>query len=819
MQANYDAQAIEAQAQNDWEANANARANESADRPKFYCLSMLPYPSGQLHMGHVRNYTIGDLITRYKGMQGFNVMQPLGWDAFGLPAENAARQNGLAPSAWTEKNIAQMKKSLLPLGLSIDWDREFATCEPSYYRWEQWLFIELFKRGLAYKKDAEVNWDPVDQTVLANEQVIDGRGWRSGALVEKKKISQWFMKITDYADQLLDGLRTLKGHWPESVLTAQENWIGRSKGTEVHFKVEGSHETIDVFTTRPDTIMGVSYLALSPDHPIVQNILDTDKPEALEQFYKDFQQGDVTEASLATDEKKGVDLGMHAIHPLTGKRIPIWTANFVLMSYGSGAVMAVPAHDERDHAFASQYNLPIPAVVTDLPGQAPSTLPLTQAGTLIHSGSFDGLSTQDAKVAITQALLKASMGKEVVHYRLRDWGISRQRYWGAPIPMIYCPSCGMLPVPEKDLPVLLPKDFVPTPDASNLAAIESFVKTTCPECNGEAKRECDTFDTFMESSWYYARYCCPDQDEAMLDERANHWLPVDQYIGGVEHAILHLLYARFIHKALRDLQLVNSDEPFTRLLAQGMVLKDGSKMSKSKGNVVPPDDIIRQYGADTARLFIIFAAPAEQSLEWSDQGVEGAHRYLKKMWRFVYEHQDKLKPQNDLSAYQGIESKVLKKAMHEAYQTIQKIDHDYTHHQFNTIVSGCMKLLNLLCNEKLATEKEHGLFLSALTSALLRYQYPITPHICHTLWQIIGVETTLANQAFPVASDYAVSTDHVEIIVQVNGKLRGRIEVPSGCDQDQAVALAKAHDNIMKFLSNEPKKIIFVPNKILNFVI
>lgn len=819
MQSQYEPQVIEEQAQNDWARHAYARADEKDDRPKFYCLSMLPYPSGKIHMGHVRNYTIGDVIARSKTMNGFKVLQPLGWDAFGLPAENAARQHGLAPSAWTQQNIAQMKSSLLPLGLSIDWQREIATCDDSYYRWEQWLFIQLYKRGLAYKKDAEVNWDPVDQTVLANEQVVDGRGWRSGALVEKKKISQWFMKITNYADELLEGLQTLKGHWPESVLTAQENWIGRSKGTSITFAIDGSGECIEVFTTRPDTLMGASYLALSPDHPIVQKILAEEKPEALVTFYTHFKQGDVSEASLATHEKEGIDLGIQAIHPLTGKRIPIWTANFVLMTYGSGAVMSVPAHDERDHAFALKYNLPIPAVVTDQPGQAPSTLPFTQAGTLIGSGPFDGLSTEEAKTAITQALIEQSSGREVVHYRLRDWGISRQRYWGAPIPMIYCGTCGMQTVPEDDLPVLLPKDFVPTPEASNLAAIEAFVQTTCPTCHGPAQRECDTFDTFMESSWYYARYCCPDQDQAILDERANHWLPVDQYIGGVEHAILHLLYARFIHKTLRDLGLLDSDEPFTRLLAQGMVLKDGSKMSKSKGNVVPPDDIIQQYGADTARLFMIFAAPTEQSLEWSDQGVEGAHRYLKKMWRFVSDRQDKLQACNDLKAYQNIESDLLKKAMHEAYQTIQKIDHDYANLQLNTIVSGCMKLLNLLSDESLTKEEGYNTFLSTLTNALLRFQYPITPHICHVLWHAIGFESTIVQTAFPKAADYQITADHAQIIVQVNGKLRARIDMPSGCDKDEAVSIAQQNENIMKFIDSEPKKIIFVPNKILNFVL
>ena len=633
MNEQYDPAIIESNAQQYWETQQSFACREDDNKTKFYCLSMLPYPSGDLHMGHVRNYTIGDVIARYQRMLGKNVLHPMGWDAFGLPAENAAIARHLPPAVWTKNNIANMRKQFKQLGYSFDWQREISTCDPEYYRWEQWLFIQLYKKGLVYKKKAVVNWDPVDQTVLANEQVIDGKGWRSGATVERREIPQWFFKITAYAEELLHDLDQLTG-WPQQVRTMQRNWIGRSEGANISFRIADSDESLTIFTTRADTIMGVSYLAIAPEHPLALTAAKTN-PE-LHQFIEACRHTKVAEADTATQVKKGIRLGQTAIHPLTEEKLPIWVTNFVLMEYGSGAIMAVPAHDERDFEFASTYHLPVkPVIQPENSSWDFNRGAMTADGVLVNSGKFDGLTAAVARKTIIDFLVDNHLAERQINYRLRDWGISRQRYWGAPIPMVQCSECGDVPIKEQDLPVILPPNLIPDGHASPLTASASFYQTTCPQCGQEAKRETDTMDTFMESSWYYARYASYDQHSAMLDQRANYWTPVDQYIGGIEHAILHLLYARFMHKLLRDQGLLHSDEPFKNLLTQGMVLKDGFKMSKSKGNIVPPLELIDKYGADTVRLFIIFASPPEQSLEWSDSGVEGAYRFLKKLWSFA----------------------------------------------------------------------------------------------------------------------------------------------------------------------------------------
>ena len=637
MQQQYPFKEIEERAQQYWETNQTFKATEKSDKPKYYCLSMFPYPSGRLHMGHVRNYTIGDVLSRFHRMRGFNVMQPMGWDAFGLPAENAAIKNNVAPAGWTYSNIEHMKEQLKSLGLGISWDREIATCTPEYYRWEQWLFTELFKKGLIYKKTATVNWDPVDQTVLANEQVIDGKGWRSGAVVEKRDIPQYFMKITAYADELLADLDKLEG-WPEQVKTMQRNWIGKSYGCEVEFPISGGNGNLKVYTTRPDTLMGATYVAVAAEHALATQAAESNP--ALQAFIQECKMGSVAEADMATAEKKGMATGLFVQHPITGEQLPVWVANYVLISYGEGAVMAVPAHDERDFEFANKYSLPMKAVIkpqgTEL--DLPLTAAFTEHGVLFNSGAFDCLDFDNASSKIAEALTTKSLGKRRTQYRLRDWGVSRQRYWGCPIPIVHCPSCGEVPVPADKLPVRLPEDVVMDGVGSPIKKDPSFYETTCPTCQGKATRETDTMDTFFESSWYFARYASFDCHTGMVDERANYWLPVDQYIGGIEHAILHLLYARFFNKLMRDVGLLKNDEPFTNLLTQGMVLKEGTKMSKSKGNTVDPQALIDSYGADTARLFMMFAAPPEQSLEWADSGVEGAHRFLRRLWTFVATH-------------------------------------------------------------------------------------------------------------------------------------------------------------------------------------
>lgn len=821
MDITYIPKDIEEQAQQYWVKKQSFQASEDLNKEKFYCLCMFPYPSGSLHMGHVRNYTLGDVIARYNRALGKNVLQPIGWDAFGLPAENAAIKNGIHPAVWTEQNISAMKAQFLRLGNAYDWRREITTCNPLYYRWEQWFFIKLFEKGLVYKKNAVVNWDPIDQTVLANEQVVDGRGWRSGALVERKEISQWFIKITSYADELLAGLDDLEG-WPAQVKQMQRNWIGRSEGTEVFFKVNGFTKRLKIYTTRPDTLMGTTYLAVAPDHPLAKQAA-LNNPE-IQDFLNSCQGVRMAEAELATMEKRGIDTGMTAIHPISGNHIPVWIANFVLMQYGSGAVMAVPAHDQRDWEFAQKYQLPLQQVIQPLQPHDFKKSAFTNEGTLIHSGEFDGLSSIEAKKAITQFLENADVGKATVNYRLRDWGVSRQRYWGAPIPMIQCEECGIVPVPESELPVVLPDNIEFTGQGSPLAHCHEFVHTTCPKCGQDATRETDTFDTFVESSWYYARFACKGQENAMLDDRAKYWTPVDQYIGGIEHAVMHLLYARFFHKLMRDEGLVNSDEPFISLLTQGMVLKDGHKMSKSVGNIVDPNHLITTYGADTARLFMMFAAPPEQSLEWSDTAVEGSHRFLKRLWTFAYENQSTINEINDLMHdgnshidWQNCDSR-LKKSRLIVHQVLAQASHDYERNQFNTVVSGCMKLFNELHAYEIQTE-EDKYFIHSGVGFLLQLLAPITPHICHHLWIQLGFEKAIIDASWPKYDKSALKTEEADFVVQVNGKLRAQFT--AGVDTPEPLLIEMAQQHASAFVTDKTlvKAIVVSHRQLINLVV
>lgn len=813
MQANYNPQQIERLIQNKWEAQQRAKVIEDTTKEKFYCLSMLPYPSGEMHMGHVRNYTIGDVIARYQRMLGKNVLQPMGWDAFGLPAENAAIQHKIAPAVWTYQNIEILKKQLKQLGFSIDWDRELATCHPTYYRWEQWLFIQLYQKGLVYRKNAKVNWDPVDQTVLANEQVINGRGWRSGALVEQREIPQWFFKITAYADELLSCLNQIQ--WPEQVKTMQRNWIGRSEGLEIDFELFGHSEPLKVFTTRPDTLMGINFIAIAPEHPLAIQVAKEDA--TVQQFLHDCHLGAVSEMTFATLEKKGVPTSLKALHPVTGKKIPVWVANYVLMEYGLGAVMSVAAHDERDFEFSQTFKIPFTPVIQPVDAKWDfSKKPYTGEGVLIHSGSWDGESSSSALKKISNYLIDNGKGKKIIQFRLRDWGISRQRYWGAPIPMIHCSVCGEVPVPEAELPVVLPEHLVPNGSHSLLEDTVEFYKVNCPTCGQPARRETETFDTFLESSWYYARYTCPDQDSKMLDDRANYWLPADQYVGGIEHAVMHLLYARFIHKAMRDIGLVDCDEPFTRLLTQGMVLKDGAKMSKSKGNTVSPQTLIDQYGADTVRLFSIFAAPPEQSLEWSDSGVEGAYRFLKRLWTLAKSHQVVLKQYHasNLTKTNTIEDKPYR---HTLYQILKQADYDMQRQQFNTIVSACMKMMNLISQKE--DFSNNLALLEESMSLLLRTLHPIVPHITEHLWEALGYQNSIEDARWPIIDFDALKTENLTLVVQVNGKRRGEISVPSGATEDEIHEKILIEEHLNLWLNQKPiKKIIIVPNKLINIV-
>lgn len=816
MQNEYRPDQVESAAQQYWQENNSFHVVEDTSKEKFYCLSMFPYPSGQLHMGHVRNYTIGDVIARYQRMQGKNVLQPMGWDAFGLPAENAAIKNKVAPAAWTYQNIDYMRGQLQRLGLGYDWQRELATCTPQYYRWEQWLFTRLFEKGLVYKKTAAVNWCPHDQTVLANEQVIDGCCWRCDTKVERREIPQWFMKITDYADQLLADLDQLDG-WPEQVKTMQANWIGRSEGVQIQFDMVGSKETLEVYTTRPDTLMGVSYLAVAAEHPLALRAAN-DNP-ILQTFIDECRKMETSEAAMETAEKKGVDTGLLAIHPVTGEQVPVWAANFVLMGYGTGAVMSVPAHDQRDFEFAQKYQLPIKQVIKPVNQQ---DIDLTKAaftdkGELINSKQFDGLKEQEAFDAIADFLVSQNKGERQVNYRLRDWGVSRQRYWGTPIPIINCDDCGAVAVPEQDLPVVLPEDVIVDGSGSPIKSMPEFYECSCPKCGKPAQRETDTFDTFFESSWYFARFACPDNSEAMLDERADYWLPVDQYIGGIEHAVLHLLYARFFHKLMRDEGLISGDEPFKNLLTQGMVLKDGAKMSKSKGNTVDPQALIDQYGADTSRLFMMFAAPPEMSLEWSDQGVDGANRFLRRLWRAVTEHAEQgVVKAGDLSDL----SESLQALRRQAHQTLAKVSDDIgRRHTFNTAIAAVMELMNSLTKLNDDSEKAHVVMQEALELVVLMLS-PITPHICHHLWQTLGHNEAIVNVSWPTIDETALKQDKIELMVQVNGKLRAKISVEADAEQKDVEAQAFADENVQRFTDGkEVRKVILVPGRLLNIVV
>ena len=817
MQENYQPLAIEQKVQAAWDDSGVFNVSESTTKEKYYCLSMFPYPSGKLHMGHVRNYTIGDVISRYQRMLGKNVLQPMGWDAFGLPAENAAMQHGVHPADWTYQNIDYMRDQLKQLGFGYDWNRELATCDPDYYKWEQWFFLKLLDKGLVYKKTAPVNWCPHDMTVLANEQVIDGCCWRCDTKVERKELAQWFLKITAYADELLASLEELNG-WPEQVKTMQSNWIGRSEGVEMDFPVPDMALPLSIYTTRPDTLMGVTYLAVAAEHPLALKAAELNT--AISQFIDDCKMMETSEAAMETMEKKGIDSGIKALHPVTGESIPVWIANFVLMGYGTGAVMAVPAHDQRDFEFAKKYDIAIKQVIFSKDANDDDSCTdqaYTVKGVLRNSGEFDGLSSEQAFLSISEKLEKDKKGLRKVNFRLRDWGVSRQRYWGAPIPVIYCNDCGTVPVPEKDLPVTLPRDVVLDGSQSPLVAHPTFSNVACPTCGKDARRETDTFDTFMESSWYFARFAS-SKSESMLDASANYWLPVDHYIGGIEHAILHLLYARFYTKLLRDEGLIVCDEPFKRLLTQGMVLKDGSKMSKSKGNTVDPQGLIAQYGADTVRLFIMFAAPPEQSLEWSDSGVEGAFRFLKRLWKQAYLHSESV---GDLVVMNKItlteEQQAVRRQVH---QTIQKVSHDMGERIiFNTAIAANMELVNTL--SKFTDMSDNGKVIrQEALEAIVLMLAPIVPHICHQLWQDLGHQEAVVRAPWPKVDVSALEQDIIEIVIQVNGKLRSKISVSATVSSDELQTLALNDDYIMRFIEGKPlKKVIVVPKKLVNIVV
>jgi leucyl-tRNA synthetase len=819
MSTPYDPHQVEREAQALWEENGCFQATEDKDREKFYCLAMFPYPSGRLHMGHVRCYTLGDVINRYRRLKGFNVMQPMGWDAFGLPAENAAIKNGIPPAVWTKDNIDYMRGQMQSLGFGMDWSREFATCDPSYYHWEQWFFTKLYEKGLVYRKSSVVNWDPVDQTVLANEQVEDGRGWRSGALVERREMPQWFLKITDYAEELLEELDNLPG-WPESVKTMQRNWIGRSEGVEIDFPVADSDEALTVYTTRPDTLLGATYVAVAAAHPLAAQAAEKD--ETVAAFIEKCTQSTTAEADLATMEKEGVATALEVEHPLTGERLPVWVANFVLMEYGSGAVMAVPGHDQRDWEFASKYGIPIVQVIEPADDADPGECDLSMAayvpyGRLVNSGEFDGLSSAEAFEAIADALAAKGRGRRQTNYRLRDWGVSRQRYWGCPIPMIHCPDCGIVPVPDEDLPVVLPTDVEFEGVRSPLTTMESFYKTRCPGCGADARRETDTFDTFMESSWYYARFASPDANRPMVDERANYWTPVDHYVGGIEHAILHLLYARFYHKLMRDAGLLDSDEPFTRLLMLGMVLKDGKKMSKSAGDAGDPQHLLNTYGADAVRTAMMFAAPPDQSFEWSEAGVEGQGKFCRRLWTLVHEHlEGGAAPALDTNALND-QARELRRKAHE---TLGKADDDYGRRlQFNTVVSAVHELVNAISRTDISSDQDRAVVHEALKIALLVLS-PIAPHVTQALWQALGEETPLVETRWPQVDESALVQERLELVVQVNGKLRGHIEVDADVDQETAQAAALANENVLRFVEDKTiRKVILVPGKLLNIVV
>jgi leucyl-tRNA synthetase len=888
MQPNYDHAGIEQQAQQFWDNRQTFHAAEQSDKPKYYCLSMFPYPSGKLHMGHVRNYTIGDVLSRYHCMKGYNVMQPMGWDAFGLPAENAAMANNVPPAAWTYDNIDYMRKQLKRLGLGVDWSREVTTCRPEYYRWEQWLFTRLFRKGIIYKKTSSVNWDPEDQTVLANEQVLDGRGWRSGALVEKRDIPMYFFRITEYAEELLQGLDTLDG-WPEQVKTMQRNWIGKSYGVRFAFphELDGRQEKLWVYTTRADTIMGVTFVAVAAEHPLATRAA-RDNPQ-LAAFIEECKTGSVAEADIATMEKKGMDTGLKVKHPLTGEQVPVWVANYVLMGYGEGAVMAVPAHDERDFGFAKKYKLPITQSIQS-GNEAFSTDAWAEwyadkeHGVCVHSGKYDGLNYYQAVDAIAADLAAQSLGEKKVQFRLRDWGISRQRYWGCPIPVFHCQKCGDVPSPEDRLDEFrLPENLVPDGAGSPLAKMPEYYETTCPQCGGKARRETDTMDTFVESSWYYARYVSPDCTTGMVDKQAaQHWLPVDQYIGCIEHAILHLLYARFFHKLMRDEGLVPGDEPFKNLITQGMVIAptfyrevnggkkqwinpadvdvetdakgrptgaklkaDGlpviiggtEKMAKSKNNGVDPDVIIKTYGADTARLFMMFASPPEQSLEWSDAGLEGSFRFLKRLWSFASENEFNInRAFQQKHNWDSFKSKLhpdQKQTWYEINAVLKQAIFDFDKHQFNTVVAAGMKIMNgvaamvkVVPQDTAPSADARNMIVAESLGILLRLLSPIVPHITQALWQELkygeelGYGDDILSAPWPEVDEAALVQDEIELVIQVNGKLRGNITVAKTADKATLEKLALAHPAIEKHLAGViPKKIVVVPGRLINVVV
>jgi leucyl-tRNA synthetase len=873
MRENYDPAAVERAAQQYWEEKRVFAAREDTTRPKFYCLSMFPYPSGRLHMGHVRNYTIGDVLARYMRMQGHNVLQPMGWDAFGLPAENAAIANNVPPAKWTRQNIAYMRGQMKSLGFAIDWDREFATCDASYYHWNQWLFLRMLEEGIAYRKTGVVNWDPVDQTVLANEQVIDGRGWRTGAPVEKREIPMYYLNITRYADELLQALDGLSG-WPERVRVMQANWIGRSEGCEVSFPYApdtraalGADGALKVFTTRVDTLFGTTFMAVAAEHPIA--LAAAQGNPKLAAFVDECRRGSVMEADVATQEKKGMPTGVHVLHPFTGEPLPVWVANYVLMGYGEGAVMGVPAHDERDFEFAHKNALPVVMVVRSTAGAyqdvvAPWIPAYGEHGEVVNSAEFSGLGFQAAVDAIAAALEEKGLGAKRVHYRLRDWGISRQRYWGCPIPLIHCARCGQVPVPDKDLPVVLPEDLVPDGSGNPLAKSAAFYECVCPKCGGAGRRETDTMDTFVDSSWYFLRFACPDDKTRMVDARVDYWLPADQYIGGIEHAILHLLYSRFWTKVMRDFGSLKFGEPFNNLLTQGMVLnhvysyqpaggrkryfnpadvylrrlEDGSevsevatadagtlrveheglgKMSKSEGNGVDPEGLVARFGADTARLFMMFASPPEQTLEWSDEGVQGASRFIRRLWNAVYEHVTAgAAPRRGTEALTG-EQAELRRVVH---QSLAKATDDIGRRRnFNTAIAAVMELLNAVGRFSDASPQGRAVRQEALEVAVLVLA-PIIPHVCHTLWASLGGQQALVDEPWPKVDAQALVQDTYEIVVQVNGKLRGHVSVPANSDEATVREAALADERVRKFMDGKPpRRVIVVPGKLVNVVI
>lgn len=819
MEAQYQPELVEKAAQAYWEEHQCFAAKEDPTKEKYYCLSMFPYPSGRLHMGHVRNYTIGDVISRYQRMQGKNVLQPMGWDAFGLPAENAAIKNNVPPAQWTYENINYMRAQFQSLGFAYDWDRELATCDADYYRWEQWLFTQLLAKDLVYKKTAAVNWCPHDLTVLANEQVIDGCCWRCDNKVVRREIPQWFFRITQYADELLAEIDQLDG-WPEQVRTMQKNWIGRSEGVEIKFDVAGSDDVLKVYTTRPDTLFGVSYLAVAPEHPLA--VAAAENNTGLAAFIKECKTMETAEAAMETMEKKGLPLGINAIHPVTQQEVPIYTANFVLMAYGEGAVMCVPAHDQRDWEFAQKYALPVIQVIKPLDDVEVdlSRSAFIEKGELLHSGEFSGLTSEQAFQEIAAYLTNKGKGQKRINYRLRDWGVSRQRYWGAPIPVINCNSCGVVAVPEKDLPVVLPTEIQFDGVGSPIKKMPEFFQTSCPKCAGPAERETDTFDTFMESSWYYARFASANNNTAMLDERADYWLPVDQYVGGIEHAILHLLYSRFVNKLMRDIGLLKRDEPFKNLLTQGMVLKDGVKMSKSKGNTVDAEGLIAQYGADTARLFIMFASPPEQSLEWSDAGVEGAQRFLKRLWKNVADHVSELDQENVDSLDINTLSSKQKNLRRLVHQTIAKVTDDYgRRHTFNTAIAAIMELSNALGKFDDSSPQGRAIRHEALNNTVLLLS-PIVPHIAHALWLALGHRNVVINEPWPSVDAAALVADTIEMVIQVNGKLRGKISLAADTDKAEIEAIALNDEKVLRFIEGKtPKRIIVVPGRLVNIVV